>query len=150
MGRRRAPRGRSVSPPWYPARPAVAAAPAAGPARGAGQAASGQAVAGRAAAGPMVVVTTTASKFGRVLVTGSGRSLYVFSGDNFPFSPTRPPQLACTALNKAPNGLPCTTAWLPLIATGRLVASGGVRQAGLGTLNRHHVKQGTYLCHPPF
>ena len=129
---------------------AVAGPAVAAPARGAGQAGAGQAVAGRAAAGPVVVVTTTASKFGRVLVTGSGRSLYVFSGDNFPFSPTRPPQLACTALNKAPNGLPCTTAWPPLIATGRLVARGGVRQAGLGTVTRNHLKQVTYFGHPVY
>jgi predicted lipoprotein with Yx(FWY)xxD motif len=108
------------------------------PARGAGHAA--------AAAGPAVVVTTTTSKFGTVLVTGSGRSLYVFTGDNFPFS-AKGPQLPCTALNKA-GGFPCTAAWPPLLATGRLVAKGGVRQAGLGTVTRNHVKQVTYLGKP--
>jgi len=114
-----------------------AAAPAiAAPARSAGQS-----TAGRAAAGPAVVVTTTASRFGRVLVTGSRMSLYLFTGDGFP-------PIACTALNKAPNGLPCTTAWPPLLATGRLIARGGVRQAGLGTVTRNHVKQVTYFGHP--
>jgi len=114
-----------------------AAAPAiAAPARSAGQS-----TAGRAAAGPAVVVTTTASRFGRVLVTGSRMSLYLFTGDGFP-------RIACTALNKAPNGLPCTTAWPPLLATGRLIARGGVRQAGLGTVTRNHVKQVTYFGHP--
>ena len=122
---------------------AVAGPAVAAPARGAGQA-----VAGRAAAGPAVVVTTTTSRFGRVLVTGSGRSLYVFTGDNFPFSPTGALQLPCTALNKAPNKLPCTVAWPPLIATGRLMARGGVSQAGLGTVTRNHVRQVTYFGHP--
>jgi len=113
----------------------VVAGPAvASPARSAGPA---------TAAAPAVVVTTTASRFGRVLVTGSGMSLYVFTGDNFPFSPKSAIQLPCTALNKAPNKLPCTTAWPPLLATGRLVARGGVRQAGLGTVTRNHVTQVT-------
>jgi predicted lipoprotein with Yx(FWY)xxD motif len=114
-----------------------AAAPAAaGPARGAGQA-----TVGRAAAGAAVVVTTTTSRFGRVLVTGSRMSLYLFTGDGFP-------PIACTALNKAPDGTKCTDAWPPLLATGRLVARGGVRQAGLGTVTRNHVKQVTYFGHP--
>src|SRR5215469_12670939 len=122
---------------------ATAAAPAvAAPARG-----TGQATAGRAAAGAAVIVTTTTSRFGRVLVTGSGRSLYTFTGDGFPFSPTGTPQLACTALNKD-EGAKCTDAWPPLLATGRVVAKGGVRQAGLGTVTRNHVKQVTYFGHP--
>jgi len=125
------------------AAPAVAAPAVAAPAR-----AAGQATASRAAAGAAVVVTTTTSRFGRVLVTGSGRSLYTFTGDNFPFSPRGALQLACTALNKAPNGLRCTTAWPPLLATGRLIARGGVRQAGLGTVTRNHVKQVTYFGRP--
>src|SRR5215471_5852487 len=81
-----------------------AVAAAAAPAAAAPAHSAGQATAGRAAAGAAVVVTTTTSRFGRVLVTGSGRSLYTFTGDGFPFSPTGAPQLACTALNKAPNG----------------------------------------------
>ena len=115
-----------------------AAAPAAAaPARGAGQA-----TAGRAAAGAAVVVTTSTSRFGPVLVTGSRMSLYLFTGDGFP-------GIACTALNKAPDGItPCTAVWPPLLATGRLVARGGVRQAGLGTVTRNHVKQVTYFGHP--
>jgi predicted lipoprotein with Yx(FWY)xxD motif len=113
--------------------PAVAA-----PARGAGQA-----TADRAAAGAAVFVTTSTSRFGRVLVTGSRMSLYVFTGDGFP-------PLACTARNKAKDGTKCTTVWPPLLATGRLVArrGSGVRQAGLGTVTRNHVKQVTYFGHP--
>jgi predicted lipoprotein with Yx(FWY)xxD motif len=118
---------------------AVAGPAVATPAHGAGQA---------AAAAPAVVVTTTTSKFGRVLVTGSGRSLYVFTGDNFPFSAKSAVQLPCTALNKGPGKFPCTAAWPPLLATGPLVARGGVRQAGLGTVTRNHVKQVTYFGHP--
>jgi predicted lipoprotein with Yx(FWY)xxD motif len=105
--------------------------------------------AGRAgAAGTKVVVSTASSKFGRVLVTGAGRSLYVFSGDNFPFSPKGPFQLPCTALNKAPNGKPCTAFWPPLVATGPLVAKNGVKQKELGTVTRNGVKQVTYFGHP--
>jgi predicted lipoprotein with Yx(FWY)xxD motif len=125
----------------------ASAAAVAAPAHGARQATVGGR-AGQAAAGAAVVVTTTASRFGPVLVTGSGVSLYVFSGDSFPFSPTGPLQLACTALNKAPNGIPCTYAWPPLLATGPLVARGGVRQAGLGTVTRNGLTQVTYFGHP--
>jgi len=118
---------------------AVAGPAAATLARGGGQA---------SAAGTKVVVSTATSKFGRVLVTGAGRSLYVFSGDNFPFSPKSPFQLPCTALNKAPNGKPCTAFWPPLVATGPLVAKNGVQQKGLGTVTRLGVKQVTYFGHP--
>ena len=67
-----------------------------------------------------VVITTEHTKFGTVLVTGSGESLYVFSGDAFGFSTAAgTPQLACTALNvaPAPASTPCTTAWPPLAAS---------------------------------
>src|SRR5215470_17283559 len=60
---------------------------AAAPAAAAPASRAGLVSAGRAGAGA-VVVTTTTSRFGRVLVTGSGRSLYTFTGDDFPFSPT--------------------------------------------------------------
>jgi predicted lipoprotein with Yx(FWY)xxD motif len=104
---------------------------------------------GQTAAARTVVVTTTTSKFGRVLATRSGESLYVFSGDAFPFPPpTGAPQLACTALSKASNGTPCTTAWPPLLATGRLLARHGVQQKGLSTVTRNGVKQLTYFGHP--
>jgi predicted lipoprotein with Yx(FWY)xxD motif len=104
--------------------------------------------AGQMSAAPLVV-TTARSKFGRVLVTGSGMSLYTFSGDGLPFSPTGL-QLNCTALNKAPNGTPCTVAWPPLLATGRLVARGGVHQKGLGTVTRNGVTQVTYFGEPVY
>jgi predicted lipoprotein with Yx(FWY)xxD motif len=125
----------------------LAAAAVAAPAHGARQATAAD-LAGQAAYGTPVVVTTTGSKFGPVLVTGSGTSLYVFSGDSFPFSPAGPLQLPCTALNKAPNGITCIYAWPPLLATGPLVAQGGVRQAGLGTVKRNGLTQVTYFGHP--
>ncbi|HEY2284357.1 MAG TPA: hypothetical protein VGH88_01295, partial [Streptosporangiaceae bacterium] len=87
----------------------------------------------KAAAGS-VVITTEHTKFGTVLVTGTGESLYVFSGDNFGFSTAAgSPQLACTALNTAPApaSTPCTVAWPPLVASS-VVARGGVSQKGLG------------------
>jgi predicted lipoprotein with Yx(FWY)xxD motif len=99
------------------------------------------------AAGRQVVVTTTASRFGRVLVTASGMSLYVFTGDSLPFSP-KGFQVPCTALNKAPDGLKCTSVWTPLLATGQLVARGGVLQRRLGTVTRNGVKQVTYFGEP--
>jgi predicted lipoprotein with Yx(FWY)xxD motif len=98
-----------------------------------------------------VVITTQHTKFGTVLATGSRQSLYVFSGDGFPFS-TAPGslQLPCTALNKAPApaSTPCTTAWPPLMASGPLVATGGVQQKGLGTVTRNGVTQVTYFGKP--
>jgi predicted lipoprotein with Yx(FWY)xxD motif len=103
------------------------------------------------ATGAKVVVTTARSKFGRVLVTGSGESLYVFSGDGFPFPPPPgAPNLACTAQNTAPTGTPCTTAWPPLLATGPLQAKGGVHQKGLGTVTRNGVTQVTYFGNPVY
>jgi predicted lipoprotein with Yx(FWY)xxD motif len=102
-----------------------------------------------AAHGKAVVVRLAHSKFGPVLVTGPGMSLYTFSGDGIPFSPTGP-QFNCTALNTAPalNNTPCTVAWPPLQATGRLIAGRGVRQRGLGTVTRNGVKQVTYFGQP--
>jgi predicted lipoprotein with Yx(FWY)xxD motif len=99
-----------------------------------------------------VVITTEHTKFGTVLVTGTGESLYVFSGDNFGFSTAAgTPQLACTALNvaPAPASTPCTTAWPPLTATS-VIARGGVAQKGLGTVTRNGVTQVTYFGQPVY
>ena len=128
------------------AAPSAAAAAVAAPAAATLAGGAGQA----SAAGMKVVVSTASSKFGRVLVTGAGRSLYVFSGDNFPFSPKGPFQLPCTALNKAPNGKACTAFWPPLVATGPLVAKNGVQQKELSTVTRNGVKQVTYFGHPVY
>ena len=92
------------------------------------------------------VITTEPTQFGPVLVTGTGESLYTFSGDNFPFASTGL-QLDCTALNVAPSGTPCTKAWPPLTASS-VVAEGGVRQHELGTVTRNGVTQVTYFGKP--
>jgi predicted lipoprotein with Yx(FWY)xxD motif len=92
------------------------------------------------------VITTEHSKFGTVLVTGTGESLYTFTGDEFPFAPTGL-QLDCTALNVASSGTPCTTAWPPLTASS-VIAKNGVRQRELGTVTRNGVTQVTYFGKP--
>jgi predicted lipoprotein with Yx(FWY)xxD motif len=92
------------------------------------------------------VITTEHTKFGTVLVTGTGESLYTFSGDEFPFAATGL-QLDCTALNVAASGTPCTTAWPPLTAA-KVVAEHGVRQSDLGTVTRNGVTQVTYFGKP--
>jgi predicted lipoprotein with Yx(FWY)xxD motif len=94
-----------------------------------------------------VVITTEHTKFGTVLETSAGESLYVFSGDNQPFSASNGLQLACTAKNVQAN-IPCTVAWPPLVASGPLVAEGGVRQNLLGTVTRNGVDQVTYNGQP--
>lgn len=109
--------------------------------------------AGQPASNGPVVVRAASSPFGRVLVTGQGRALYAFSGDAFPFSTSNPAefQLDCTALNTSngtPSGVPCTTRWPPLLATGALVAGPGVRGKELGTVTRDGVTQVTYAGHP--
>ena len=80
------------------------------------------------------VITTEHSKFGTVLETGTGGSLYTFSGDAFPFATTGL-QLNCTALNVTASGEPCTTPWLPLTASS-VLAKNGVHQRDLGTVTR--------------
>jgi predicted lipoprotein with Yx(FWY)xxD motif len=92
------------------------------------------------------VITTEHTSFGTVLVTGTGESLYTFSGDAFPFATTGL-QLNCTALNVASSGTPCTTAWPPLTASS-VIAQGGVQQKELGTVTRNGVTQVTYFGKP--
>jgi predicted lipoprotein with Yx(FWY)xxD motif len=92
------------------------------------------------------VITTERTKFGTVLVTGTGESLYTFTGDEFPFAAAGP-QLNCTGLNVAASGTPCTTAWPPLTASS-VVAKNGVRQRELRTVTRDGVTQVTYFGKP--
>jgi len=92
------------------------------------------------------VITTEHTQFGTVLVTGTGESLYTFTGDEFPFAATGL-QLDCTSLNMAPNGTPCTTAWPPLTATS-VIAGHGVLRSELGTVTRNDVTQVTYFGKP--
>ena len=92
------------------------------------------------------VITTERTKFGTVLETGTGGSLYTFSGDAFPFATTGL-QLNCTALNVTASGEPCTTPWLPLTASS-VIAEKGVQHRGLGTVTRNGVTQVTYFGKP--
>ena len=94
----------------------------------------------------VTVITTEHTQFGTVLVTGTGESLYTFTGDEFPFATTGL-QLDCTSLNVAPSGTPCTTAWPPLTASS-VIAKNGVRQRKLGTVTRNGVTQVTYFGKP--
>jgi predicted lipoprotein with Yx(FWY)xxD motif len=96
---------------------------------------------------PSPVVQIASSPQGPVLVTGAGATagagmaLYEFSGDAFPAPepPVAALQFNCTASNTTTRfttgtgGVPCTTPWPPLMATGALVAGRGVSQAGLST-----------------
>ena len=92
------------------------------------------------------VITTEHTSFGTVLVTGTGESLYTFSGDGLPFATTGL-QLNCTSLNVASSGTPCTTAWPPLTASS-VIAQDGVQQKELGTVTRNGVTQVTYFGKP--
>jgi predicted lipoprotein with Yx(FWY)xxD motif len=92
------------------------------------------------------VITTEHTKFGTVLVTSTGESLYTFTGDDFPFAATGL-QLDCTSLNVAASGTPCTTAWPPLTASS-VVARNGVLRSKLGTVTRNGVTQVTYFGKP--
>jgi predicted lipoprotein with Yx(FWY)xxD motif len=79
------------------------------------------------------VVTTKHTKFGTILVTGSGRTLYLDVGD-------KPPHFACTA--------GCLAAWPPLKAVGKVTAKGSAKAALLGTVKGPGGKMVTYKGHP--
>ena len=85
------------------------------------------------AAGASVVVKTRQTKYGTILVSGSGRTLYVDSGD-------KPPHFACTG--------GCLQAWPPLKATGSLKAQGSAKAADLGSTKDGSFKIVTYKGHP--
>jgi len=124
---------------------AATAAPAA-PAARAAVAGSATTITATTSTSGATVITTEHTKFGTVLVTGTGESLYTFTGDEFPFATTGL-QLDCTALNKSAGGTPCTTAWPPLTASS-VMAENGVRQSELGTVTRNGVTQVTYFGKP--
>lgn len=71
---------------------------------------------------------------GMALVSGNGRTLYLFEADRKGMS-------ACTGS--------CATAWPPFTVTGRVRAGTGVRQSLLGTIRRSDGRtQVTYNGHP--
>jgi predicted lipoprotein with Yx(FWY)xxD motif len=80
------------------------------------------------------VVSTKKTALGTILVTGSGRTLYLDAAD-------KPGHPACTA--------GCLSIWPPLKATGTPKAAGGAKAADLGTTKiAGGVKQVTYKGHP--
>jgi predicted lipoprotein with Yx(FWY)xxD motif len=79
-------------------------------------------------------VSLAKSDLGRILVDGTGRTLYLFEADKTPKS-------TCSG--------PCASAWPPLITTGAPKAGGGVAAGKLGTTRRSDGKsEVTYNGHP--
>jgi predicted lipoprotein with Yx(FWY)xxD motif len=94
----------------------------------AGQAATG----GGAASGASIALTK--SDLGKILVDGTGRTLYLFEADKGGKS-------ACSGA--------CATSWPPLLTKGKPVAGGGVAAGKLGTTKRQDGQsQVTYNGHP--
>lgn len=85
------------------------------------------------AASAAVVVKTRQTKYGTILVNGSGRTLYLDASD-------KPPHFACTG--------GCLQAWPALKATGPLKAQGSAKAADLGSTKDGSFKIVTYKGHP--
>jgi predicted lipoprotein with Yx(FWY)xxD motif len=79
------------------------------------------------------VVTTHHTKFGTILVTGSGKTLYLDVGD-------KPPHFACVG--------GCLAAWPPLKAVGKVTAKGVAEAALIGTVKGPGGRMVTYKGHP--
>jgi predicted lipoprotein with Yx(FWY)xxD motif len=79
-------------------------------------------------------VKTAKSRFGKIIVDGRGRTLYLFEKDRRGHS-------ACSGT--------CATYWPPLLTTGKPVAGTGAKKSLLGTIRRSNgKKQVTYGGHP--
>ena len=79
-------------------------------------------------------VAVATSKLGRILVDGTGRTLYLFEADTNGLS-------ACDAT--------CAQAWPPLIAKGAVTAGNGAKATELGSTTRQDGStQVTYHGHP--
>ncbi len=90
--------------------------------------------AGHAARANGPAVSTATTSLGRILVDPRGRTLYLFAKD-------KNDQSAC-------NGQ-CATFWPPLIASGKPLATNGVKASLLGTTKRADGRmQVTYNRHP--
>jgi predicted lipoprotein with Yx(FWY)xxD motif len=72
-------------------------------------------------AGPLEIGTRE-TRFGRILVDGQGRTIYVSAKDNADFEST------CTGA--------CTKEWPPLFTNGQVNAGPGVNSTWLGTIGR--------------
>jgi predicted lipoprotein with Yx(FWY)xxD motif len=95
---------------------------------------AGSAVAQSAHLSSATIVTTKKSSFGTILVTSSGRTLYLDAAD-------KAGHPACTHT--------CLSIWPPLKASGTVKAGGGARASLLGTTKiAGAIKQVTYGGHP--
>jgi predicted lipoprotein with Yx(FWY)xxD motif len=83
-------------------------------------------------------VTVGRSRLGPILVDANGRSLYFFTQD-------KPRRALCTS-----DYLNCTTAWPPLMTTGRPRGQAGLKARLLGSIHRTKPtgSQVTYNRHP--
>jgi predicted lipoprotein with Yx(FWY)xxD motif len=80
------------------------------------------------------VVATKKTSLGTILVTGAGKTLYLFVND-------KPGHPACKG--------GCLTIWPPLKASGKVTVSGSAKKADLGTIKiAGGIKQVTYNKHP--
>jgi predicted lipoprotein with Yx(FWY)xxD motif len=90
--------------------------------------------AGTEATATSTVIGTTNGSAGTFLVSGSGRSIYLWKKDTGDAS-------TCSGA--------CATAWPPVPANGTLTAAGGADASDLGTITRSDgSKQATYDGHP--
>ena len=85
------------------------------------------------ATAPAKIVSTKHTSLGTILVTGSGQTLYLDTGD-------KPPHFACTGA--------CLKVWPPLKAIGTVKATGAAKAALLGATNGPGGKTVTYNGHP--
>jgi len=79
------------------------------------------------------VVSTKSTSIGTILVTSSGKTLYIDSAD-------KPPHFACTGA--------CLKTWPPLKAIGSVKAAGAAKSSLLGTTKGPGGKTVTYGGHP--
>jgi predicted lipoprotein with Yx(FWY)xxD motif len=81
-------------------------------------------------------VSTGKTGLGKIIVNGSGRTLYLFEKDKRGKS-------ACSSS--------CAAYWPPLITHGKPMAAGGAKQALVGTIKRANgSRQVTYAGHPVY
>ncbi len=85
------------------------------------------------AAASTATVSTKSTKLGTILVTSSGKTLYLAVGD-------KPPHFACTGA--------CLAVWPPLTTSGKPKAAGKVKASKLGTVKNGKLTQVTYNGHP--
>jgi predicted lipoprotein with Yx(FWY)xxD motif len=97
-------------------------------------AALGTGLAAGSSASSGTTVKAAKSRFGKIVVDGRGRTLYLFEKDRRGHS-------ACSGT--------CATYWPPLLTTAKPVAGTGAKKSLLGTIRRANgKKQVTYGGHP--